>query len=220
MVSDLLRVPSNQLRIRQLHLTILLHHAHSPHAQSLDSMWHQTSYPLITAYRSRITAADAQKQSPGHSLDTDKARRNKGRTGEQDEIKRVLTRFRQILGSEESFYRGLISRLASRYQLQDLAQHFLAVVHISIRNEDASLGEDRSKPVLRPEEKREKLSLIYKALVFIGDLERYKEQYSDDVRLGRKPMAERFAKAKDYYEVARALMPDDGESCLQSIQRD
>ena len=67
-------------------------------------------------------------------------------------------------------------------------------------------------PMLGVEEKREKLSLVYKGLICLGDLERYKEQYSErarsnDIRRGE----ERFSRAKMYYEVARGLQPDDGK---------
>ncbi len=63
-----------------------------------------------------------------------------------------------------------------------------------------------------PEERAKKVGLVHKALVCLGDLERYREQY------GPRPAAtaqaqqgtERYAVARRYYEVARGLLPENG----------
>ena len=62
---------------------------------------------------------------------------------------------------------------------------------------------------------------MYKGLICLGDLERYKEQYSDRARRegeGARERGgrgeERFGRAKTYYEVARGLQPDDGMSAV------
>lgn len=71
------------------------------------------------------------------------------------------------------------------------------------------------------EEKKEKVGLVYKALICLGDVERYKEQYSDGYRRekaggsvskGKGEEGERFSRARAYYDVARSLVPDDGKS--------
>lgn len=74
-------------------------------------------------------------------------------------------------------------------------------------------------PEMGKEEKKEKLALVYKGLICLGDLERYKEQYSDRARREKDGVKdkmrdeERYAKARMYYEVARGLIPSEGEFC-------
>jgi hypothetical protein len=72
------------------------------------------------------------------------------------------------------------------------------------------------------EEKKDKLGLVYKALVCLGDLERYRVQYDDNTRRhareGRtdiKSNGEKYGKSWTYYEVARSLNPDDGSAFNQ-----
>ena len=75
---------------------------------------------------------------------------------------------------------------------------------------------------MSPEERREKLSMVYKALICLGDLERYREQYSDAARREAKEgktthskLLQRYMKATTYYDVARGLVPDDGSAFNQ-----
>lgn len=51
-------------------------------------------------------------------------------------------------------------------------------------------------------------------MIFLGDLERYKEQYSDrerDRNTNRNSNVQRFAKAEQAYTLARLMLPDNGE---------
>lgn len=151
-------------------------------------------------------------------------RKNHHNSPGQVELRKVLTRFRQALSSEEGFYRGLVSRIVVFYQLQSLAKESLGSVGIPVQDglEGGGGGvENGVAPRLGVEEKREKLGLVYKGLICLGDLERYKEQYSERARRERDGGRdggrggggeERFRRAKMYYEVARGLQPDDGES--------
>lgn len=105
------------------------------------------------------------------------------------------------------------------HRLQDRTAAYLAEVNIPVGREDAE-DDPSLAPHLSKEELDKKIDIVYKGLVCLGDLERYKEQYSDKARKerdgapaknnGRDP-AERFNKAIMYYEVARALQPDNGE---------
>lgn len=84
-------------------------------------------------------------------------------------------------------------------------------------------------PITLPhEEALKKVGLIHKALVCLGDLERYKEQYGAErdkksngampdvgldgngAKFDEEDAGEVFGKAKKYYEVARGLLPDNG----------
>jgi hypothetical protein len=152
-----------------------------------------------------------------------------GRRGPRDtavnqDLKKVLTRFRQALASEEGFYRVLISRLVRHFGMEQICGAVLAGVGLSPgggtgsgmpeKTDDAGMSE------LSLEERRDKAGLVYKALICLGDIERYKEQYSDEYRRDRSGMDRRakgdgvdarFGKARTYYDVARALVPEDGE---------
>jgi hypothetical protein len=78
---------------------------------------------------------------------------------------------------------------------------------------DGGAGEDGLAP---GEVGKEKVGLVFKALVCLGDIERYRVQYDEKVRRelreGKDAMGGRevFVKAWGYYEAARGLNPDDG----------
>jgi hypothetical protein len=139
----------------------------------------------------------------------------------EPEYRKVITRFRQALTSEESFYRGLIGRIVGFYQLQEFTRSHLSVLNIAVPDGFEGGGEDHGLAPIGKEEAREKVALVYKALICLGDLERYKDQYGERARREREGIAgknlardrdELYAKARTYYEVARGLLPDDGES--------
>ena len=136
----------------------------------------------------------------------------------------MLTRFRLVLASEDTFYRSLVSRLVGFYQLQSLTREYLSAVTIGVPEEVPNGGpEEGLSPRMSSEERKEKLGLVYKALICLGDLERYREQYDDKNRrearegkLGQSTKnSERFNKAWTYYEVARSMIPDDGSAFNQ-----
>ena len=132
------------------------------------------------------------------------------------QFRKAITRFRQALASEESFYRGLVDRIVGFYQLQEIIGSQLAVLGIPTPDGVLGGGLEEGLAPIGKEERSEKVTLVYKALICLGDLERYKEQYSDRYRNGgrerirNKAGEEMFGKAMGYYEVARGLVPDDG----------
>ena len=150
-------------KCRSIHLVILFHHTHSPLALSLDPVWIQTTYPLITSFRSHVKNGD----------------------------KKVATRFRQFLLSEEAWYRQLIGRICLAFGLKGLVEDGLSIVDIKVKMEGT--------------EEREKVALVHKALICLGDIERYKAQYS----------ANDFTRARGYYDAARIISPDDGAAYNQ-----
>lgn len=192
-------------------LAVLFQHPLSPHAQSIDSLWFNTTYSLIAEYRAVVARIEAALPPPG-------ARRNGGKSGGGDpvaDLRRTLARFRSLLGSEDTFYRSLISRIVGFYRLQDRVRDHISLVGIPIPNEAAENDPSLAPPMSR-EESEKKVAMVYKGLVYLGDLERYKEQYSDkarrEAREGAVPRdAERYARSITFYEVARGLQPDNGE---------
>jgi hypothetical protein len=201
---------------------VLFQHPLSPHAQSIDPLWFSTTYSLIQAYRDAVARIEAALPEGGSG------RRGKnGGNGNSDaaaDLRRTLARFRTLLGAEDAFYRSLVSRLVAFYRLQDRTREHLALVSISV-DDATEHGDDPSlAPPLSREESEKKLAMVYKGLVFVGDLERYKEQYSDRARrelrdgVPRRPRdADRYARAILFYEVARGLQPDFGELCSLAL---
>lgn len=217
---------------------MLFGHPLSTKSQSLEPLWHHTTYILISSYRALTAQLEADLPFPGKEGSKTAQDRKvgpkknqnggsaQGNTPQHVELRKILTRFRQVLSSEDTFYRSLISRLVSFYQLQPLARDYVTSLSIGISEhvDEGPPGNTHTAyaPDMGPEEKREKLSLVYKALVCLGDLERYREQYEDrsrkEMREGRvnvTKLAERFAKATNYYEVARSLIPHDGSAFNQ-----
>ena len=129
-------------------------------------------------------------------------------------------------------------------------QAYLEVVGIPVtsREDDthdhtvsSSSCSSSQKISLNHDEALKKVGLVHKALVCLGDLERYKEQYGVerdkqfgqsgrqgrrkggpgdaqgqgrvvDPAVGSAETGETYLKAKSYYEVARGLLPDNGQS--------
>lgn len=216
LLGDVSYRPLRPGRTRNYYLTLLFAHPLSTFSQSLEPLWHNTSYALISSYRALIT----QTESALPPL-TAGGRKAKPTTPAHIELRKILTRFRQALASEETFYRGLASRLVGFYNLQNLTKLHLAECGIGVGEE----GGDGKAPDLGVGEKREKVALVYKCLICLGDLERYKEQYSDKIRREREggkmhQGEERYTRAKMYYEVARALVPDDGELRIDLSRHD
>ncbi|ORY27370.1 hypothetical protein BCR39DRAFT_230143 [Naematelia encephala] len=218
-------------RTRDLYLTLLFAHPLSPYARSLEPLWHYTTYTLIGSYRELVARTEASLPPPPSGR-----RRNNNHGAGQNtpahiELRKQLTRFRQALVSEERFYRGLISRIVAFYGLQSLTRDHLSMLGIPMSSDPTSPSSqdqprDGSAPEMTLEERREKVVLVYKGLICLGDLERYKEQYSERARKDREGNAvgrhadrergeERFARSKNYYEIARGLLPNDGSAFNQ-----
>ncbi len=183
---------------RNVYLAVLFQHPLSPHAQTLDSLWLGTTYTLIQAYRDVVGRIEA-------SLPPRKGK-------DSADLRRTLARFRQALGAEDAFYRSLIGRIVAFYRLQERAADHLAMAGVPVPEADE--GEGLAPPLSR-EEAEKKVGLVYKGLICLGDLERYKEQYSEkarrDARDGLPPRDAKFERAVMYYEIGRGLQPDNGE---------
>lgn len=201
---------------RNAYLAVLFQHPQSPHAQSIDLLWLNTTYSIIGAYRDITARIETVLPPPGQR------RGNGGSKHGADpvaDLRRTLARFRSALVAEDTFYRSLIVRVVAFYRLQDRTQDRLALVGLPI---PATAGENSPglAPPLSREETDKKLSIVYKGLICLGDLERYKEQYSERARREAREghdasrgsdSADKFSNATTYYEVARGLQPDNGE---------
>ncbi|WVR03284.1 hypothetical protein IAU60_000275 [Kwoniella sp. DSM 27419] len=220
-------VEASRQRCRDLHLLVLVSHPLSPYAQSIDTLWHHTSYLLIAAYRSMISSIESNPTLQQHNHGNTGRRGGPGREGQgqnaaASEIKRAVTRFRQALASEETFYKSLVSRIVRFHGLTSINDVASALTQAKIPVGDDSDEDSGQQQYGTTQDKHDKLGLVYKALICLGDIERYKEQYKEPTKGRRRdgngaPLRpeDKFAAARGYYEIARGLQPDDGAAFNQ-----
>ncbi|OXC67931.1 hypothetical protein AYX13_03614 [Cryptococcus neoformans] len=218
-------VELHRQQCRNAHLTLLFSHPFSPYSQSLDSLWLHTTYVLIQAYRDLISRLERFPPASSNSNGGSKGRRGGGGGG-NSELKKALTRFRQVLASEETFYRSLVARLVRFYNLGELSGVDATLKTIKLPTEYMPTNdsdEDESSHAAQfasLQEKKDKIPLLYKGLICLGDLERYKEQYKQPINNNRhaqerERQADKFEAAEEYYLAAWSLMPDDGAAWNQ-----
>lgn len=213
-----------------------------------NPMWMETSHACITVYRSRIATLDkAIAARTGHA-----PARPSGPTPVV-EHRKLVQRFRQFLAEEEKFWTAFILRFARQFALEEAQPHLDALQltrpsngqHHNGNNhldDDASSGRNStfpadSKPLAPPPAQREKkVAMLVKAIISLGDLARYKEQYNE--RQGRPkagaedvpprwatkgsrksgesvPRPRNYARAHACYTQARLLLPDAGQASHQ-----
>lgn len=184
-------------------------------------LWLHTTYILIQAYRDLISRLERLPPAPSNSNGGNKGRRGGGGGGGGNaELKKALTKFRQVLASEETFYRSLVARLVRFYNLGEVSgvEATLKTIKLPTEYTTTESGEDESSHAAQfasLQEKKDKILLLYKGLICLGDLERYKEQYKQPANNNRhaqerERQADKFEVAENYYLAAWSLMPDDG----------
>ncbi|KAJ6603347.1 hypothetical protein DFH09DRAFT_898944 [Mycena vulgaris] len=200
----------------------------------------QTSYAFITLYKQRLAR-------PHHNNNNNT---NNGGGGAV-ETRKLLQRFRQFLADEERFWRALVLRVQRAYgvalpqaqialpaelvggegdeppQPEDRMNHFgFPAVGTAVGEgaEGAEGGEGRSIDAAQAR------SVLSKALVCLGDIARYREQYrgapphgkganGNGGGEGKKPWekggAANYARARALYFAAHALAPHEGNAAHQ-----
>ncbi|KAF8513716.1 hypothetical protein BU17DRAFT_53078 [Hysterangium stoloniferum] len=243
--------------LRRQYLQLIFVHPYTKESKDADqALWMTTSYFIISAYKQRIAAADAVAH---HSPDSNG--HNRGGRHEQNghhgkpsgivEHRKLVHRFRQFLAEEEKFWTSLIVRIVRVFDLQD-ARSALGALGITMTDEnasEASPGQGNRRNIFPSEDatempsqnqKEQKLIMLSKALVCLGDIARYREHYNegggrpragkdfhDDAKTvvrgrgGRRGGAEQpprprnYSRAQECYERARILVPDVGNACHQ-----
>lgn len=216
-----------------------------------------TSYYIIAAYKQRIAAADAVvHQSVNDSYVPGRGHQpinsHHGKPSGVVEHRKLVHRFRQFLAEEEKFWTSLIVRIVRVFGLED-AQPSLAALGITIvdpagpesspsRNDRRNIFPNEAATGAPSQgQKEQKLIMLSKALVCLGDIARYREHYNegggrpragkdfhDDSKAtggrgrgGRRgaieqpPRPRNYSKAQECYERARLLVPDVGNACHQ-----
>ncbi|KAJ1596527.1 hypothetical protein NDA11_006062 [Ustilago hordei] len=221
--------------LRNTWLNLLFTCTFTREAQSVDGyIWNDTSYSLISAYRSYISSAqksvDPTVQAPG--------RRGKS----AQDAARVKSEYRKFLLDEELFWHELVGRLVRLFSL-DEARSNLQVLGIDADNDgntsvSSSLPTDSyasratrqasepdetlSQAALFPAKRTHLITLLHKFLIFCGDLARYREMSShdheNDLQGSQKSkglLKYDFSRASAFYEQARLILPDQGNPSNQ-----
>ena len=214
----------------------------------------QTSYAFIAAYKQRINALDRllynRPQPPQGQPQQQQQQQQRNAGAGPVEYRKLLQRFRQFLAEEEKFWAKLIGRLYRTFVLED-ARSVLQQLGIPLEDEAGAPGQghgrnqqqfppEDSTPSLKAKNVSEKeayMSTLSKALVFLGDVARYRELYNEAggrpragheegsparKRNRRAPTwmdniskARNYDKAQQYYEQARLLVPNEGKPSHQ-----
>ncbi|TKY89094.1 hypothetical protein EX895_001625 [Sporisorium graminicola] len=223
--------------LRNTWLNLLFTCTFTREAQAVDGyIWNDTSYSLIYAYRSHISAA--QKS-------VDPAMQAPGRRGKPaQDAARVKLEYRKFLVEEELFWQELVGRLVRLFSL-DEARSNLEVLGIDAdadNDQDSSISsslppdsyasratrqnnapdENLSQAALLPAKRIHLMTLLHKFLIFCGDLARYREMSSQDHETdasgGKKSKSlakADFSRAVAFYEQARLILPDQGNPSNQ-----
>lgn len=212
-----------------------------------NPMWMETSHACIAAYRTRIAALDkaitsraASKGSGANPTNGSNPGKSKKHDSGPVEHRKVVQRFRQFLAEEEKFWIAFILRFTRSFALDEARPH-LEVLQLTRNADDPSLRKstfpEEGHPIPPPPNQREKkILMLVKALISLGDLARYREQYnerhgrpkagSEDVlprwatkatrKLGENPPRPRnYSRALACYTQARLLFPDAGHASHQ-----
>ena len=241
-----------------------------------NHLWMQTSYAFISSYKQRISALDRDIQRQQQlQQDHGQAHKQSNSHYNVVEHRRLIQRFKQFLADEERFWAQLVLRLLRLFDLHEarpalamlglLGEVDDAVALTSANSDGAAVAqgvtqstngrnhfqfppEDPSVVYLpaTAEERETRLSTLSKALICLGDIARYREQYNESngrpraghddaipARRGRRrgggPEAvarpRNYDKAMQCYEQARSLVPNEGNpshqlAILASYQND
>ncbi len=164
----------------------------------------QTSYALIAIYKQRIATLDRAIQHPPRQA------QQSSHPPRTVEYRKLLQRFRQFLAEEEKFWTQLVLRLRRHFALDDTQ---LALTALGIVAEDEQMSASltaadggvsatsprRNQFQFPPEldsdnailpttssQRENRVAILSKALVCLGDIARYKEQYNES---GGRPRA-------------------------------
>ncbi|KAF9541343.1 hypothetical protein CPC08DRAFT_770626 [Agrocybe pediades] len=169
------------------------------------------------------------------------------------EHRKLVQRFRQFLADEEKFWTQLVLRLRRLFDLTEAHPALLALGLLTDVDEISTVEASETRDGVMhgangrnhfqfppedttvscapttPEERQQRLAILSKALVCLGDIARYRELYNESN--GRKPRNKlpprprNYDKARQCYEQARLLVPYDGNpshqlAILSSYQKD
>lgn len=235
-------------------MELLISHPFARESKDAElNLWMHTSYAFITSYKQRIANLSTPQPPPRG------ARQAAPREPPSAPVERrkLLSRFRQFLSEEEKFWISLVAWFRRTFNLHEVQPILVSLEMVSTNPDDnpdpvpdgrarGYLFPRHSDTVIQctPEQRQVKVSSVSKALIFLGDIARYKEQYNEaggrpkagvetgpPARTSGKnkktpiPRARDYDKARQRYEQARALVPHEGNpsnqlAILSSYQMD
>jgi hypothetical protein len=220
-------------RIRRLKLQLLFKFPNTKEAKEVDNqLWMTTSHSFISTYKALIAGLDREREN-GYNGASSKGKPVKNVV----EKRRLTQKFRQFLTSEDKFWRTFIVRYTTYFELSDTKSILLPVIGGEFDvTEDATErsifpeGLEQNAPQRRADREL-RMAIVSKALVYLGDLSRYREQQGDTPKseyakgsrggrggrhqTGGPTHSPTYSKSQALYECARSLNPDIGNASHQ-----
>lgn len=245
--------------LRRRYLSLLFTHPHARESKDVEThLWMQTSYAFISSYKQRIHNIERLMDRKLKTLDDIAHPPDRKNNTHVVEHRKLVQRFRQFLAEEEKFWNQIVIRLRRSFSLDEATPVLVALGVVNEADESLSLdsteGIDFDEHVSRhgrnhfqfpPEdpstvfvassksEKEAWLGVMAKALICLGDINRYREFHIDagvrnqddgrrrrvrtrrgiSVETNQRPGS--YEKAQHCYEQARLLVPSDGNPSHQ-----
>lgn len=258
--------------IRRQYLSLLFGFPREADLSLVDNHWMQTTHAVIARYRAHpaLKAAMVPTAAPAPAAGASVApapgtksssRGGKNRTssssaaaaaagtpagaGLTQEQRALVKRFAQFLAAEIAQYQQLQVRLALSSGLTEVEGYLPWLSNGQFTGPLPALADDDPDRPPTAQDRQRKLAMFVKGLIFLGDLERYREMYSParPAPAGRAAKGEdgsgsggggrrtrhapvggaastealpgtKFEKAREYYDTARLVMPENGASPL------
>ncbi|KAJ7594373.1 hypothetical protein C8J56DRAFT_745711, partial [Mycena floridula] len=240
--------------LRRRYLSLLLVYPYAKESKDAEThLWMQTSYSFIAVYKQRISALDRVVQN-GPRQQQQQQNQSRNVPHSPVEYRKLLQRFRQFLAEEEKFWTQLVVRFSRSFALDDAQPALIALGILSTGTDGKVIPDSEGSPdngrnhfqfpaestvdvsPTSDAERESRMAILSKALICLGDIARYREQYNesggrpkaghDDMpgpaRRGRNrgsldsiPRARNYEKARHCYEQARLLVPNEGNPSHQ-----
>ncbi len=211
-------------------------------------MWLETSHAVIVHYRALLKAIDDKLAEPRQS-DSPHPGKRRFKNGEEGPVARrkLMSRFRSFLSQEEAFWAELVIRATKVFNLTQASAAITALsladvdpAELTLKKMDSTRGsanrvDSPTSESVPSATKEKKLLFIHKCLISLGDLSRYREQFSES---GGRPKAgtesgpparsgsrrhgggassrtRDYSRASECYKQAKALIPSEGNPSNQ-----
>lgn len=230
--------------MRRRYLSLLLVHPDAKESENVEThLWMQTSYAFISDYKQRLARIDRSVQRQPQQGQQKQS--NQSRQGPV-EYRKLLQRFRQFLAEEDKFWTQFVVRYYRSFGL-DEAHPVLVTLGILSETDAADEGPQTngrnhfqfppstSFTPATPADRETRLNILSKALVCLGDIARYREQYNEGggrskigseegprkrTRRGGALVSDiarprNYERARICYEQAKFLTPHDGNPSHQ-----
>ncbi|KAF7336129.1 hypothetical protein MVEN_02160100 [Mycena venus] len=235
--------------LRRQYLHLLLLHPTAREARDVGThLWMQTSYAFIALYKQRLQVAPRQHHQHNNNNNNNNANsnHNNNNNGGPVETRKLLQRFRQFLADEERFWRALVLRVQRAYKIVlppnvSLPPELLGSGANNNEEEPQGQGAEDSRmnhfgfpahaadALTLTVDARTAASVLSKALVCLGDIARYREQYKVPPGAngkggkfgpgkGKMYLGEprpNFSRPRALYLAAHALSPGEGNAAHQ-----